>query len=128
MKKIKILYWIFTGLFSAFMIFSAIPDALSTKEALDFLHDKMGYPSYLVPFLGFAKLLGAVVILLPGFYRIKEWAYAGLAFDLLGATYSAIALGTPVAQWSFMFLPLTVGAMSYIYSHKLRRLKGEVIQ
>ena len=128
MKKIKIIYWIFTGLFAAFMIFSSIPDAMSTKEAVEFIHDKMGFPEYIVPFLGIAKFLGAIVILIPGFYRIKEWAYAGLAFDLIGATYGAIALGTPFAQWSFMLLPLTVGAVSYIYSHKLRKAKGEAIK
>ena len=123
MKKIKIIYWILTGLFAAFMIFSAIPDALQTEEAIKFMHDMLGYPVYIVPFLGVVKILGAVVILIPGFNQIKEWAYAGLMFDLIGATYSVIANGATFSQWCFMILPLTVGALSYIYHHK--KIKAE---
>jgi len=54
MKKIKIFYWIITGLFSAFMLFSAIPDALSTSDAIKFMN-QLGYPNYIIPFLGIAK-------------------------------------------------------------------------
>ncbi|MFD1407335.1 DoxX family protein [Kroppenstedtia eburnea] len=41
-----------------------------------------------------AKLMGVIAILVPGFPRIKEWAYAGLTFDLAGATYTFIAIGS----------------------------------
>jgi DoxX-like family len=122
MKKTNILYWVFTILFAGFMIFSAIPDALNTEDAKKIVHDFLGYPVYFIPFLGVAKLLGAVTILIPGLKTLKEWAYAGLAFDLIAATYSSIAMGATFAQWSFMFLPLLVGALSYIYHHKKMRL------
>ncbi|MDP4263702.1 MAG: DoxX family protein [Bacteroidota bacterium] len=118
MKKIKITYWIVTGLFAAFMIFSAIPDMMSTPEAVAIVTTHLGYPVYFIPFIGVAKLLGAVAILIPGFPRIKEWAYAGLAFDLIGAAYSSIKVGDPVSGWSFMFLPLIFLAASYIFYHK----------
>jgi hypothetical protein len=82
----------------------------------------MGYPAYLLPFLGTAKLLGVVAILVPGNYpRIKEWAYAGLAFDLFGATYSILSNGQPVSDWIFMALPLILAAGSYSFYHKMRR-------
>ena len=42
-------------------------------------------PAYLISFLSIAKILGVIAILIPGFPRIKEWAYAGLMFDLIGA-------------------------------------------
>ena len=84
MKKTKILYWIITGLFSAFMLFSAIPDILVTPDAITFMNG-LGYPTYIIPFLGVAKLLGVIAILIPGFPGIKEWAYAGLFFDLIAA-------------------------------------------
>ena len=118
MKKTKILYWIFTVLFAGFMIFSAIPDALVTKDAIKLMHDFLGYPVYIIRFIGIAKLLGALILLIPGFNQVKEWAYAGLLIDLLGATYSVIVMGATLPQWGFMILPITIGALSYIYHHK----------
>src|SRR5882724_12122315 len=105
MKKTKIFYWIITGLFSAFMLFSAIPDILIVPDSITFMNG-LGYPTYIIPFLGVAKLLGIIAILIPGYPRIKEWAYAGLFFDLIGATYSAIAHDGLQPQISFMLLPI----------------------
>ena len=78
MKKTKIIYWIFTGLLAAGMLLGSIPDIMSTPEAVAIVTTHLGYPAYFIPFIGVAKLLGAVAILIPGFPRIKEWAYAGL--------------------------------------------------
>ncbi|SDJ85721.1 DoxX-like family protein [Catalinimonas alkaloidigena] len=117
MKKITILYWAFTGLFAFMMFGSAVPDALSVEMAQEGFKS-MNMPTYLLPFLGIAKMLGVIAILVPGFPRIKEWAYAGLVFDLLGATYSIIASGQPVASWAFMALPLSLAAASYYFYHK----------
>ncbi|MEP6676984.1 MAG: DoxX family protein [Ferruginibacter sp.] len=118
MKKINILYWVFTGLFSLMMVGAAIPDVLSSGIAVKGMHDGLGYPLYIIPFVGIAKLLGITGILIPGYPRLKEWAYAGLAFDLIGATYSIIVNGGKVAEWGFMAIPLLLGALSYIYYHK----------
>lgn len=118
MKKIKIIYWIVTGLFAFFMLGSAIPDILMMQLAIDGMHTGLGYPIYFVPFIGVAKALGVIAILIPGFPRIKEWAYAGLMFDLIGAIYSMIAVGTPAADWMPALLPLVVGVLSYVYYHK----------
>jgi DoxX-like protein len=71
MKKIKIIYWIITGLFAAFMLFTAIPDIIMDPEAIKFM-TALGYPLYFIPFIGVAKVLGAIAILIPGFPRIKE--------------------------------------------------------
>ncbi len=118
MKRTIILYWIFTVLFAGFMIFSAIPDALVTEDAIRIVHEFLGYPVYIIGFIGIAKLLGALVLLTPGFNWVKEWAYAGLMIDLAGATYSVIAKGATLPQWGFMLLPITIGLLSYIYHHK----------
>ncbi len=123
MKKTNIFYWIFTGLFAAFMIFSAIPDIMSHPVAIQGMHNELGYPVYFVPFIGVAKLLGAITILVPGFPRLKEWAYAGLFFDLIGATYSIIAIGKP--DWVFMFLPLLLATLSYVLYQKRKKLKEQ---
>ena len=90
MKKTKIFYWVIPVMFSAFMLFSAVPDILVVPAAVKFMTD-LGYPVYIIPFLGVAKLWGVIAMLIPGFPQIKEWAYAGLFFDLMGAAYSGIA-------------------------------------
>src|SRR5689334_200053 len=89
-KRDTIIFWISTGLFCAMMLTSAIPNLLSDPAWLA-IFEQLGYPKYLLPFLGVAKLLGIIALLVPGFKRIKEWAYAGFFFDLVGATYSALA-------------------------------------
>jgi len=72
MKKINIYYWIITGLFAAFMLSSAIPNIMVSPEWVTIITG-LGYPKYFIPFIGVAKLLGIIVILIPGNSRIKEW-------------------------------------------------------
>lgn len=118
MKRTKAYYWIFTSLFGAFMLFTSIPDILCNEDAIKFMNGLLQYPVYIIPFIGWAKVLGVVALLIPGFPKIKEWAYAGFAFDLIGATYSAIAVGGFMIQQTFMLLPIGLGAASYIFYHK----------
>ena len=118
MKKIKIIYWISTGLFSAFMLITSIPYLTSGKEVVQILHDQLGYPNYIIPFLGAAKIIGAIVLVIPGFNRIKEWAYAGLMFDLIGAMYSLLMIGGGIEAFIGMGIPILVGVVSYIYHYK----------
>ena len=121
-KKINIIYWIFTGLLLAAMGLGAIPDLLSMPDALA-VFKQLGYPAYLSPFMGAIKLLGVIAILIPGFPRIKEWVYAGFVYDLTGATYSSIAIGTPILQVLPMLIGYALIIISYIYHHK--RLKAK---
>ena len=117
MKKTKTMYWVFTGLFAAFMALTAIPDVLNTEDAVKFMNH-LGYPPYFTPFIGVAKILGCLAIIILGYPRIKEWAYAGLFFDLIGATYSQIATDGFLPPIAFMLLPFTLGILSYTYYHK----------
>lgn len=121
MKKTNIIYWIATGLFGAFMLFSAIPDIIVVPEAVQMVSGELGYPEYIIPFLGVAKTLGVIAILIPGFPRLKEWAYAGLFFDLIGAVYSGIASYGPRADMLFMALPIGALFLSYAYYHKRQK-------
>ena len=118
MKKTKFLYWVFTGLFAITMFGSAVPDIFSHPTAIEGMHKHLGYPLYLIPFIGIAKCLGVVAIIIPGFPRIKEWAYAGLFFDLIGATYSIIASGGHMGQCLVMILPIALGILSYTWYRK----------
>lgn len=118
MKRTNLFFWIITLLFSAFMLFASIPDIMLVPDALKFMHH-LGYPDYFIRFLGIAKLLGIIAILIPAdFPRIKEWAYAGLAFDLIGATYSQLASDGFMPGVLFMILPLAFLAASYLLHHK----------
>lgn len=117
MKRTKIIYWILTGLLAAMMGIGAIFDLISAPEAVEHI-THIGYPEYIVPFLGAAKLLGVIAILVPGYPRLKEWAYAGLTYDLIGALYSHIAFGDDVSKWGGLILGLVLLAGSYIFYHK----------
>jgi uncharacterized membrane protein YphA (DoxX/SURF4 family) len=118
MKKTKIIYWIFTIIFAGFMLFSSIPDIMRVPSAIELITTHLGYPSYFIVFLGVAKFLGSIALIIPGFPRIKEWAYAGLTFDLIAATVSFIAVGDPASKWIFMLVFLILPAGSYIFYHK----------
>ncbi len=118
MKKTKTTYWIITIIFSMFMAFTAVPDILMSEDAVKFIN-QLGYPDYFIPFIGWAKILGSIAIVIPGYYRVKEWAYAGLFFDLIAAIYSIIYVNGVDASMLFMVLPITAGTVSYIYYHKI---------
>src|SRR4026209_469251 len=90
--------WVVTALMAALMLLSAVPDVLRIPDALAvFRH--LGYPPYLLLFLGTGKILGVAAVLIPGVPRLKEWAFAGLTFDLTGALYSHLSVGDPASVW-----------------------------
>jgi uncharacterized membrane protein YphA (DoxX/SURF4 family) len=118
MKKTNIIYWVFTIIFAGFMLMSGITNMLRVPSAVDLITAHLGYPVYFIVFIGIAKTLGSIAILIPGFPKIKEWAYAGLSFDLIAAAYSLAAVGDPFSKWCFMFLFFVLAAVSYIFYHK----------
>ena len=118
MKKTKIIYWSITIVFALFMAFTAVPDVMLVPDAVKFM-THLGYPNYFTVFIGVAKILGGIAIVIPGYYSVKEWAYAGLFFDLAGAIYSIICTTGVDASLLFMALPVIIGALSYIYYHKV---------
>jgi hypothetical protein len=107
------LYWVVTGLMSTFMLMAAIPDLVENAEtAAAFAH--LGYPAYLLRFIGTAKMLGIAAVLVPGLPRLREWAYAGLVFDLTGALYSHLSVGDPASIWIFAVFGLVLVIGSYL--------------
>ena len=123
MKKTKIIYWVLTGLTAALLGIGSVFDAISAPEAVEHV-THIGYPAYLVPFLGVAKILGIIAILVPGFPRVKEWAYAGLMIDLVGAMYSHFAFGDELSNWAPISFPILLVIGSYVYYHKLQQASG----
>ena len=117
-KNIKILYWTLTILFLVPTAGTAIPELLGNAPAnVAQAMQSLGYPPYLLRILGFAKILGALAILYGRFPRLKEWAYAGFTFLLLGATAShLLAQDYAHAPFPFTFFMLQMG--SYYFWRK----------
>ena len=124
-NRINSVYWVVTGLMAAFMLMASIPDVLRVPQAIE-IFGHLRYPAYLLPFLGTAKILGVVAVLIPAFDRLTEWAYAGLIFDLTGALYSHLSVGDPVTVWAFAVIGLVLAGGSYVLS-RLRTHERSVI-
>ena len=118
-KTINTLYWVFTILFSGLMIFSSVGGIGPSEEVKKMFHDGLGYPVYFIQFISIAKILGSIAILIPGLKKLKEWAYAGLFFDLAGATYSGVAAGgTFDPRMLGMLIWIVAGILSYYFWNK----------
>ena len=126
-KTTNLIYWISTIVFAALMIFSAVGGLAPSQQAIQLIHDVLGYPVYFIQFISIAKLIGSIVILIPGLHRsVKEWAYAGLFFDLAGAIYSGVASAGTVDPMMFMMLVwILPGIVSYYYWHKKSKRTAE---
>jgi len=118
MKKINIIYWISTGLLLALMLMSGVLSIINGPDSQKIMHGHLGYPNYFTVFLGVAKLLGIIALLVPGFPKLKEWVYAGFTFDLLGAVYSFIAVKDPISAVAPFVIFFALLIVSYIYFHK----------
>jgi len=118
MKKDKIIYWVATGIFGAMMLMSGFMYFTSPEVVTGFA--KMGFPDYFRVELGAAKLIGAVVLLIPQIpTRVKEWAYAGFGINLISAIILHFVIndakGTPM-----IFVLLALLVVSNIYLHKTK--------
>jgi hypothetical protein len=118
MKATKIIYWISTALI---FLFEGVMPALFSqkKESIEgFTH--LGYPVYFVTVLTVFKVLGALALIIPQVpKRVKEWAYAGFAFDFICASASYVAVDGFNFFAIFPLIVLAVLIVSYIYYHKM---------
>jgi len=121
MKKVNTIYWIFTGLLSLGMLFSAVGGFVPNPQSTAMMQH-IGFGPHVLPLLSFLKVLGVIALLIQRFPRLKEWAYAGFTFDLLGAVYSFIMAGDPVKNWAPILLGFVLVFGSYIFWHKKLRL------
>ena len=120
----KIAYWGSTGL--ACLALLASLSYLTGSEQVVAGFAKAGYPQYLRIILGIAKPVAAIVILLPGFALLKEWAYAGVTFALVMATISAYVSEGP-GKWTLPLVLLALVATSYVTRPPNRRLVGGIL-
>ena len=98
-------YWVTTGLL-VFCMTGGIFELLGLKTTMDGIM-RLGYPSYIIPALGLGKILAIAAILWPGLPRLKEWAYAGIFFNMVGAFVSHVAVRDPA--WSIVVTAAIAG-------------------
>jgi hypothetical protein len=118
----KIAYWSTTAIAAASLL--AAVTYLSGSEQVVSGFAKAGYPQHLRIVLGIAKPLAAIVLLVPGFALLKEWAYAGVTFAWVMAFISAYLSGEKPTVWSLPLLLLVLGAVSYVTRPASRRVHG----
>lgn len=122
MKRDKILYWATTGLVSLAFLMSSFM-YLSKNPELMKGFSQIGFPPVFVTILGLAKLLGALALLNPKMPKLREWAYAGFTFTLIGAAWVHVATHTPFIM-PLVFLAL-LGA-SYYFNYKVNRTSPQM--
>ena len=92
-----ILYWITTILVATEFMVGGVMDIFQLPPFFSIVIH-LGYPGYITFIIGTWKILGAVAIVVPRFPRLKEWAYAGMAFNMIGAAASHIAVGDKIGM------------------------------
>ncbi len=114
-KRALIGYWICTGLVVVSQGFSGVGDFLGLEPLVEGV-TALGYPAYILYILGTAKILGVIALAVPGKPLLKEWAYAGFVFDLLGAAASHVLNG----DGPDLIMPPLVVLAILVGSYKLR--------
>jgi uncharacterized membrane protein YphA (DoxX/SURF4 family) len=112
MKAKNIAYWITTILIALLIGSGGVAQLAHVKGTVDGFVHILGYPAYFVTILGFWKTAGAIAILVPRFPRLKEWAYAGIFFDLTGAVASNAAVGGYGAYAFHILAPLILAGVT----------------
>lgn len=107
-----IIFWVATSIIilqtavAAYLNLTHHPFVAGTIESL-------GYPLYLLTILGTWRVLCVIALVVPGFSRVKEWAYTGLFFDLTGAVASHIAVGDGFSTLAFPLFLILVTCTSW---------------
>jgi hypothetical protein len=122
-KRNKIIYWISTIWLALGMLSSGLVQLFKIKGEIDFIIN-LGYPIYFLTILGIWKILGVIVLLIPKFPLLKEWAYAGFFFIMSGAIFSHIATGNAISD---IFPPVLLLALTVV-SWYFRPPNRKVIQ
>ena len=124
-KRNNIIYWIATVWLSLGMVSTGAIQLLKLKgdgpggvESMTTL----GYPVYFVTILGLCKIVGVVVLLIPKFPLLKEWAYAGFFFMMSGAIYTHIAAGNSLSEIFPSFLLLILTLVSWYFRPTDRKI------
>jgi hypothetical protein len=112
-SKLRVIaYWTVTALFCLQMSFTAYAQLRLPQVAEAFAH--LGFPAYFRVELSWAKLLGVVALLAPVPARLKEWAYAGFAINLVSALIAHLSVGDGPEAWGFVAGTAVLWGLSYV--------------
>jgi putative oxidoreductase len=121
-KKLTAAFWIVTALFCLEMSFTAYYELLVLPQASQ-AFTRLGFPSDLFRVeLSWAKVAGVLVLLIPAVpARLKEWAYAGFAINLISALIAHLSIHDRRAA----FVPSTITGVLWAFSYVFwRRLEA----
>ena len=96
-KQMRVAFWILTGPLALLTAMSGAMMLTHNPQAVEGFHH-LGYPEYFLTYLGLAKILGVTVIIFRRFPVLTEWAYAGLTFTYIAASYSHFSSGDPMSM------------------------------
>jgi len=116
-KTIKITYWCLIVLFSLAMLGDAFGGITKQQAGVDVLNH-LGYPIYIMPFMGYLKVLGVIALLQTKFRNLKEWAFAGFAFIFIGAAVSRAAMADGAGMIAMPLVMLAVLFVTYWFWRK----------
>jgi hypothetical protein len=117
-KPQLIAFWAVTLLFCLQLGFTAYAQLRLPQVAAAFTH--LGFPDYFRVELSWAKLAGIVLLLVPTPARLKEWVYAGFAFDLGSAIIAHLAVGDGPKAWGWAAGSLVLWGLSYFLWRRLQ--------
>jgi hypothetical protein len=119
MKKNRVIFWTSTVIIFLWEGLMPLGTLLFAPQFVTAGTKPLGYPDYFAYALLICKLIGSTALLVPKLHpKLREWAYAGLTFNLLFATFSHIIVDGNIG---FILLPIIVGAVlaiSYIFKSK----------
>ncbi|TGM56607.1 DoxX family protein [Leptospira adleri] len=108
----KWIYWTLTLFFTVTMVIAGVAYLMEASTPAEGIA-KLGYPLYVMKILGIAKILGGITILQNRFQTLKEWAYAGYTFNLIGASSSHFFAGNGLGDIITPILILCAVQISY---------------
>lgn len=118
MKTTKIIYWASTGIVSLMMCLSAW--MYLTKPEIKEAFHVLGFPDYFRVELAVAKIVGAALLLMPVWQRLKEWVYAGFGIVFISAFVAHLSSGVAVSSGVMAIVFLLLLGVSYVMYHKQR--------
>lgn len=121
-QTIKTAYWISTVIFALLAIMDGFGGVSRQQPGVEMMQ-KLGYPVYVLTIVGVAKLLGAAAILQTRYRTIKEWAFAGFAFNFLGAFASQAFSGSSTFEVVFPIIALAIMLVPYFFWKKFEQVR-----
>lgn len=119
-KSRKLVYWVTTAIIAVIYFITGLGNILPFNHIAQDMA-QLGYPIYFLKIIGTWKILAAISLIIPGNRRVKEWAYAGMMFDLTGAAASRYFAGNPIQM---IIIPIGISALVTVNYVVRRSLQG----